>query len=104
MTDRSGNNNFPPVRRVLFFYFSHGVRLTVSPLGIAATVWPIVPAPDDDDDDDDCGPSGGIQTGRVNRITGRNPAPVPLCPLHIPHNQTRARTQAAPVGSRRLTA
>jgi hypothetical protein len=29
----------------LFFYFSHGVRL--SPLGTAATVWPIVPAPDD---------------------------------------------------------
>jgi hypothetical protein len=27
------------------FYFSHGVRL--SPLGTAATVWPIVPAPDD---------------------------------------------------------
>jgi hypothetical protein len=28
-----------------FIYFSHGVRL--SPLGTAATVWPIVPAPDD---------------------------------------------------------
>jgi hypothetical protein len=27
-------------------YFSHGVRL--SPLGTAATVWPIVPAPDDE--------------------------------------------------------
>jgi hypothetical protein len=29
----------------LFFYFSHGVRL--SPLGTAATVWPILPAPHD---------------------------------------------------------
>jgi hypothetical protein len=28
-----------------FFYFSHGVRLI--PLGTAATVWPMVPAPDD---------------------------------------------------------
>jgi hypothetical protein len=37
-----------------FYLFFHGVRL--SPLGTAATVWSIVPAPDDDDDDDDdCG-------------------------------------------------
>jgi hypothetical protein len=28
-----------------YFYFSHGVRL--SPLGTAATVFPIVTAPDD---------------------------------------------------------
>jgi hypothetical protein len=28
-----------------YFHFSHGVRL--SPLSTAATVWPIVPAPDD---------------------------------------------------------
>jgi hypothetical protein len=27
------------------YFFSHGVRL--SPLGTAATVWPILPAPDD---------------------------------------------------------
>jgi hypothetical protein len=33
-----------------FIFFSHGVRLI--PLGTAATVWPIAPAPDDDDDDD----------------------------------------------------
>jgi hypothetical protein len=32
----------------IFFLFSHEVRL--SPLGTAATVWPIVPAPDDNDD------------------------------------------------------
>jgi hypothetical protein len=29
---------------IIFFYFSHGVRL--SPLDTAATVWPILPAPD----------------------------------------------------------
>jgi hypothetical protein len=29
----------------IFFIFSHGVRL--SPLGTAAIVWPIAPAPDD---------------------------------------------------------
>jgi hypothetical protein len=29
----------------LLFFFSHGLRL--SPLGTAATVWPIVPAPDE---------------------------------------------------------
>jgi hypothetical protein len=29
----------------IFFYFSHGVRL--SPLGTAATLWPILPASDD---------------------------------------------------------
>jgi hypothetical protein len=28
-----------------FTFFSHGVRL--SPLGTAAIVWPVVPAPDD---------------------------------------------------------
>jgi hypothetical protein len=32
------------------------------------------------------------------------PAPVPLCPPQIPHDQTRARTRAAAVGSQRLTA
>jgi hypothetical protein len=30
--------------KYFFFNFSHGVRL--SPLGIAATVWPIIPTPD----------------------------------------------------------
>jgi hypothetical protein len=78
----------------------HGVRL-----GTAATVWPIVLAPDDDDDDyDDCGTIGGMQSGRGNRNTRRKRAPVPLCPPQIPHDLTRARTRVAAVGSRRLTA
>jgi hypothetical protein len=38
-----------------------------------------------------------------NRSTGRKPASAPLCLPQIPHDQTRARTRAAAVGSRRLT-
>jgi hypothetical protein len=34
----------------------------------------------------------------------KQPAPVPLCRLQIPHDLTRARTQAAVVASRRLIA
>jgi hypothetical protein len=36
--------------------------------------------------------------------TWRKPVPVPLCPSRIPHDLTRARTRAAAVGNRRLTA
>jgi hypothetical protein len=42
--------------------------------------------------------------GRGNRSTRRKPAPAPLCPPQNPHDQTRARTRAAAVGSRGLTA
>jgi hypothetical protein len=56
------------------------------------------------DDDDDCGAVGGIRIGRGNRSTLRNPAPVPLDPPQIPHDLTLARTRAAAVGSRRLSA
>jgi hypothetical protein len=87
------------VRKCIFS--SHGVRL--SPLGTAATVWPIVPAPDDDDDDD-CGVIGGMRIGRGNRSTLSKPVPEPLCPPKIPHYLTWARTRAAAVESRRLTA
>jgi hypothetical protein len=55
-------------------------------------------------DEGDCGAVGGIKIGRGNRSTRRKPAPAPLCPPQIPHDQTRARTQAAAVGSQRLTA
>jgi hypothetical protein len=68
------------------------VRL--SPLGTAATVWPIVPAADDDDD---CGAIGGMRIGRGK------PAAVPLCPPQIPHDLIWARNRAAAVESRRLT-
>jgi hypothetical protein len=75
--------------------FSHGMRL--SPFGIAATVWPTVPAPDDNDD---CGAIGGMRIGMGNRSTRRKPAALQLCPPQIPYDLIRARTQATAVGSR----
>jgi hypothetical protein len=54
-------------------------------------------------DEDDRGPTGGMKTGRGNRSTRRKPAPAPLCPPQIPHDQTRAPTRAAAMGSQRLT-
>jgi hypothetical protein len=70
------------------------------PLGTSATNWPIVPGPFDYED----GEFGGMMIGRGNWSTRRKPAPVPLCPLQIPHDLTWARTPAAAVGSQRLTA
>jgi hypothetical protein len=55
-------------------------------------------------DDDDCGAIGGMRIGRGNWSTWRKTALVPLCPPQIPHDLTWARTRAAAVGSRRLTA
>jgi hypothetical protein len=52
----------------------------------------------------ECGAFGGMRIGRGNRTTRRKPAPVPLCPLQIPHGLTWDRTRDAAVGSRRLTA
>jgi hypothetical protein len=43
-------------------------------------------------DEGDCGAIGGMKVGRGNRKTRRKPAPAPLCPPQIPHDQTRART------------
>jgi hypothetical protein len=47
--------------------------------------------------DYDNGEIGGM-IGRGNRSTRRKPAPVPLCPIQIPH-AARTRTRAAAVGS-----
>jgi hypothetical protein len=79
---------------VFFLASWGGVRL--SPLGTSATSWPIVPAP--------AVAVGGMRIGRGNRSTRREPAPTPPCPPQIPHDLTRARTLAAPMGTRRLTA
>jgi hypothetical protein len=51
-------------------------------------------------DEGDCGAIGGMKIGRGNQSTQRKPAPAPLCPPQILHDQTRA----AAVGSQRLTA
>jgi hypothetical protein len=53
-------------------------------------------------DEGDCGAIGGMKIDRGNRSTRRKPAPAPLCPPQIPHDQTRARTRAAAVGSQLL--
>jgi hypothetical protein len=65
-----------------------------SPLGTPATSGPIVPA------------FGGRKIGRGKRSSRRKPAPVPLCPVQIPHTRipTRDLTRAAAVWSRALAA
>jgi hypothetical protein len=77
-----------------------GVRIKVrvsgvglSPLGTAATSGLLYKP--QMIDEGDCGPIGGIRIGRGNRVTSRKPAPAPLCPPQIPHDQTRARTRAS---------
>jgi hypothetical protein len=52
--------------------------------------------------DDGCGGVSGM-SGKGNRSTPRKPAPMSLFPPHVPHELTRARTQVAAAGSRRLT-
>jgi hypothetical protein len=84
---------------ILFFIITSGVGL--SPLGTAATS--VLLYKPQMIDEGDCGAVGGMKIGRGNRSTGRKPAPAPLCPPQIPHDQTRARTRAATVGSQRLT-
>jgi hypothetical protein len=73
-----------------------GVQL--GPLGTAATNRPVVPAPGDYGD----GEISGMVIGKGNRSTRRKHAPVPLCPPQTPH-AVRTRTQAAAVGSQRVT-
>jgi hypothetical protein len=43
---------------------------------------------DDDDDDDECGAVDGTRIDRGNLSNRRKSAPVPLCPLQIPHDLT----------------
>jgi hypothetical protein len=54
-------------------------------------------------DDGDCGAIGEKNIVRGNRSTRRKPAPAPLCPPQIPHDQARALTRAAAVESQWLT-
>jgi hypothetical protein len=53
---------------------------------------------------DECETAGGMRIDRGNRRTQRKFAPVPLYSQQTPHDLTLARTRAAAVGSRRLTA
>jgi hypothetical protein len=77
---------------ILFFYFIIVSGVSLSPLGLLYQPQII--------DDGDC----GMKIGRGNWSTRRKPAPAPLCPPQIPHDQTWARIRAAAVGSQRLTA
>jgi hypothetical protein len=84
---------------IYIFIILSGVRL--SPLSTAATTGlPYQPQMIDVD----YGAIGGKKIGRGNPSTWRKPALAPLRPPQIPHDQTRARTRAAAVGSQRLTA
>jgi hypothetical protein len=72
-----------------FFIIITGVG--VSPLGTAAT-FGLLYQPQMIDDGD-CGAIGGMKIARGNRSIRRKPAPAPLCPPQIAHDQTRATYQ-----------
>jgi hypothetical protein len=80
--------------------FLSGARL--SSLGTAATTVLLYQSQMIDGGDYEA--IGGIKIGRGNRSTRRKPAPAPLCPPQILHDQSSSRTRAAAVGSQRLTA
>jgi hypothetical protein len=84
----------------IYIFCLSGVGL--SPLGTAATSGLLYKP--QTIDEGDFGAVGGSKIGRGNRSTRRKPVPAPLCPPQIPHDQTRARTWAAAVGSQQLTA
>jgi hypothetical protein len=77
----------PPL--YIFFYFYYWCGGTKS-LGTAATSGLLYKP--QMIDEGDCGAIGGMKIGRGNRSIRRKPAPVPLCPPQIPHDQVRART------------
>jgi hypothetical protein len=76
--------------------------MRLSPLGTAATTGPFYQP--QMIDCGGCEAIGGMKMGRGNRSTRRTSTPAPLCPPQISYDQTRARTRAAAVASRRLTA
>jgi hypothetical protein len=84
-------------RNVFFIIILSGVRL--SPLGTAVTAGLLYPP----HMIDDCGAIGGMKISRGNRSSQSKPTPAPLCPPQIQHDETRARTRVAAVGSQRLT-
>jgi hypothetical protein len=54
--------------------------------------------------EDEGGAVGGMRIGRGNKSNPRKPSPVSLGPSQIPHDLIWARTLAAALGSRQLTA
>jgi hypothetical protein len=121
LKDFINHNPTAPLRLVLLFFFCQAVAychsefapesmnliiiislVRLNPLGTAATTG-LLNQPQMIDDGD-CRAICGMKIGRGNRSTRRKPAPAPLCPPHFLHDQTRARTRTAAVGSQRLTA
>jgi hypothetical protein len=80
-----------------FFFFRGGVRLSPRRPLFGLLYHPRMI-------DDECGVVSGMRIGKGNRSTRRKPAPAPLFPPQILHDLTWARTRAAALGSRRLTA
>jgi hypothetical protein len=78
---------------IIFIIFS---RVRLSPLGTAATTGLLYQP--QILDDGDCGAIGGMKIGRGNRSTWRKPAPAPLCPPQIPHDQTPGSNTSRPGG------
>jgi hypothetical protein len=73
------------------------VRL--SPLGMSATNWPIVPSPRSSQMMTNVEQSMECELARETEILGEN-SPVPLCPPQIPHDMTWAQTRAVELGRR----
>jgi hypothetical protein len=90
---------FDSLHYLLLLLFLVGVRL--SPLVTAAIIGLLYQP--QMINDSDCGAISGMKSGRGNRSTRRNPAPVSLCPPQIPHDLTRVRARVTAVGSHRLT-
>jgi hypothetical protein len=103
---RNCNRNLGAEQITTYYYPNDSIFIISgvgsSPLGTAATSG-LLHKPQMIDEGD-YGAISGMKIGRGNRSTRRKPAPAPLCPPQIPHDQTRARTRAAAVGSQRLIA
>jgi hypothetical protein len=90
------------VKKEIFLWGGSWGGMRLSPLGTSATILSVVTAPD--------GRWWWVWCSRWNEnwqgklSTRKKPAPVPLCPPQIPHYLTWARTRAAAVGIRLLTA
>jgi hypothetical protein len=69
---------------IIFLIHIMGGGVQLGPLGMAATDWPVVPAPGDHDD----GEFSGMNIGKGTRNTRRKPTSAPLCPPKISHDQT----------------
>jgi hypothetical protein len=73
----------------MYFFIIGGVGLTSKSLGTAATSRLLYKP--QMIDEDNYGATCGMMVRRGSRSTRRKSAPAPLCPLQIPHDQTRAR-------------